>query len=297
LNPRILEPSNPLFTLSPAERYGLMAISAAILLAFWQVRLAILPLALFVLACWAAPFCPRFGFFLPIVSRGDTGKRAVALTFDDGPDPRSTPHLLKLLRHSGVQAAFFVTGKKAARHPELIRAILRDGHAVGNHTYSHDNLVMFRTVGTIVREIESTQDVLGGFGITALAFRPPVGITGPRLRPALIKTGRYLVNFSCRAFDCGNRRIKGLSGKILKCAVPGSIILLHDTPPSPLTLLNNWVNEIEMILSGLKDRGLAVLPLAEIIGRPVMEVEQGARAQGVQGSSELKRGQGDDKPA
>ncbi|MEW6672175.1 MAG: polysaccharide deacetylase family protein [Thermodesulfobacteriota bacterium] len=257
-------------SLSLAEKVGLASLLAAGLLLFCDARLSVLLLAGFVSLCVAAPFFPRFGFYLPVISRGAPDPKAVALTFDDGPDPVSTLQLLELLRKHQVKATFFVTGRKAAEHPELMKEILLQGHSVGNHSYTHNNLVMFRSAKSITREIEAAQNVLSAFGVLALAFRPPVGITGPRLWPALVKTDRFIVNFSCRAFDGGNRWIKGLAGKILRRIGPGDIVLLHDVSPHPPFALPDWLNEVELILAGLRNKGLAVRPLAEIIGRSVM---------------------------
>jgi len=264
------------FSLSSAERVGIVSLLIAILLLFFDVRLSVIPMAAYILLCAAAPFFPRFGFFLPVISRGVSNKNAVALTFDDGPDPLVTPQVLQLLLKHRIKATFFVTGKKAAEHPELIKEILLHGHAIGNHSYIHDNLLMFRRTKTIAGEIKSAQNVLKDFGIVPLAFRPPVGITGPRLRPALLNSGMIIVNYSCRACDGGNRWIKNLSKKILKRIRPGDIVVLHDVRPPEQFDLAYWLNEIDLIVTGLKKKGLAVLPLAEIIGRPVMITKTGA---------------------
>jgi hypothetical protein len=85
----------------------------------------------------------------------------------------------------------------------------------------------------------------------------------------------YTVNFSCRAGDGGNRWIKNISKKILKRIRPGDIVVLHDVRPHKQSLLTYWLNEMDLIVSGLKEKGLAVLPLAEIIGRPVMITKTG----------------------
>jgi len=258
------------FMLSVGEQVGFVSFLIAGFMLFFNLKLFAIPLAGFILLCMVAPFFPRFGFYLPIISRGTSNENAIALTFDDGPDPMSTPLLLELLLKYQIKATFFVTGKKAAEHPKLIEEILIHGHSIGNHSYVHNNLVMFKSCKSITKDIEAAQSVLSSFGIIALAFRPPVGITGPRLRPALKKSGKFIVNFSCRAFDGGNRWIKGLSKKILKHIRPGDIVLLHDVIPHQTTLLTYWLNEIELIISGIKGKGLAVLPLAKIIGRPVM---------------------------
>ena len=264
--------------LAPAHLAGLAAFQAAAVLALFDVRLAAIPLALFLILCCAAPFFPRFGFYLPIVSSGRKDRSAVALTFDDGPDPATTPLLLDLLSAAGVTATFFTTGVRTAAHPGLVREIISRGHSIGNHSWSHSPFLMLMGTGRLRNEIVAAQSQLAGFGIRSLAFRPPVGITNPRLWRVLLEAGLYCVNFSCRARDAGNRRISGLSGKILKRARSGDIILLHDVAPGPGFDSGRWIREIEAILNGLKQRGLAVIPLADLIRRPVMAPPAGVSA-------------------
>jgi len=256
--------------LSLAHLTCLVSFLTAILLTFVDVRLSLLPLSAFIALCAIAPFLPRFSFFLPIISSGNSGKPAVAITFDDGPDPVSTPALLELLSKHKICATFFVTGKEASEHPGLIKEILARGHTVGNHSYSHDNLIMFKSSKTLIKEIASAQDILREFGITPLAFRPPVGITNPRLGKVLDKSGMYNVNFSCRAVDGGNRWIRNLSERILRRVHPDAIVALHDVEPRDDTLFSYWLNEVDLIFSGIKEKGLTILPLSELIGRPVM---------------------------
>lgn len=195
----------------------------------------------------------------------------MALTFDDGPDPGSTPKLLHLLATHDMTATFFVVGEKAARHPDLIKKILAQGHGIGNHSLTHDNLVMFKRRRTLKKEIAGTQEILAGLGINPLAFRPPVGLTYPGLRPVLAHTGMYALNFSCRARDGGNRWIKDLSGRILRRLHPDAIIALHDVPPPDDPLVPYWLDEVDRILTGIRADRWAVVPLSELIGRPVMD--------------------------
>ncbi len=255
---------------SPAFKIGLLAFLLAVVLGFVDYRLAVIPLLVFVLLCVIAPLVPTVGFFLPVISRGRPGRKAVALTFDDGPNPLSTPELLDLLSRRGVHATFFVNGDKAAGYPEIIREVLGRGHTLGNHTYRHDNFIMLKRSRTLLREIDKTQEVLAAFGVTPLVFRPPVGVTSPRLGGVIRETGMYVVNFSRRAGDRGNRRVKGLSGRILKRLGDGDIIMLHDTPPRGRNKREDWLREVDQLLSGIEEKGLRVIPLSEIIGRPVM---------------------------
>jgi peptidoglycan/xylan/chitin deacetylase (PgdA/CDA1 family) len=165
---------------SPAERFGFFMLTLAALLWFFAPVLVILPLAAFVLACLLSPFFPASCFFLPVVSRGKSGQPWVCLTFDDGPNEFSTPLLLNFLRQHGLAATFFVNGGKARRFPELIRQMAADGHTIGNHSKSHDNLLMFRSRRRIMAEIGDTNTILAQLGIETAIFRPPVGIVTPR---------------------------------------------------------------------------------------------------------------------
>lgn len=254
---------------SPAALWNAAAWVSAALLAMADPRLAAVPLAAFAAACLGAVFNPGSRFFLPVISRGDPRRGAVALTFDDGPDAVTTPALLEMLDRHRAAATFFVLGSRAAQHPELVREILRRGHTVGNHSYRHDLLSAFRSPRTTAADIEAAQRVVRDLGAEPLAYRPPMGITSPRLSRALPDDGLLVVNFSCRAWDGGNRRIRDLAGRILRCVRPGDIVLLHERLPDPAQM-GHWSGQIERILQGLTDLGLKVVPLAELIGREVM---------------------------
>src|SRR5512143_14229 len=93
---------------------------------------------LFVFAC----YFPSSTFFKPVLIQGPPEARKVALTFDDGPTPPFTEKILDILREKKVTATFFVCGRNAERHPETMRRIVREGHTLGNHTFSHLSLFM-----------------------------------------------------------------------------------------------------------------------------------------------------------
>ena len=255
---------------SPAHIAGMCLLPAAFLLALIRIDLALMPLTGFLGLCAVAPFFPQLQFFLPVVNRGKTGRKAVAITFDDGPDPVSTPFLLRLLSEHGIHATFFINGRKAARYPALIRRILHEGHSLGNHTYGHDNLLMLRSERILKREIVLVQQELEKFGVRTHAFRPPVCVTNPKLGRVLKRLGMYAVGFSCRRPDGGNRWVKGLSAKILKKIRPDDILLLHDVAPPKKDLLPIWRREMKLLLQGLAADGFTILPLAALTGKEVM---------------------------
>ena len=255
---------------SLGEKVGAAALLLALVLFFVIPALATSPLFVFLVLCVVAPFLPRFSFFLPVISRGKNGSHEVALTFDDGPSPESTPVLLDLLERHNLQATFFVVGEKAVQYPELIQRILDKGHTLGNHSRNHDSFLMLRSHKRLHYDIYSTQEILKNFGVKPLVFRPPVGITGSRLKKVLAEIGLVTVNFSCRAYDRGNRNINNLAGKILGNLQPGDVIMLHDLPPSQKEMMDYWQKELDILFEALQTRYTTV-PLEQLIEHPVMQ--------------------------
>lgn len=248
--------------------------------AMWiHAYLAAAVLAGFVLTCMAGAFFAGTGLFLPVISRGPGYGNAVALTFDDGPDPQTTPFLLGVLKHSGVQATFFVSGKKAENHPEIIGQILEAGHFIGNHTYSHDIWIMLRSAKVLEAEIQQTQKVLEESGIRPAVFRPPAGVVNPSLKTILEKYQMDCILYSCRGPDFGNRRIKGLAGRIARKIKAGHIVLLHDGYPATRRFdPASWLKEIEKIIEAIAEKGLCIQPLCQLTGRPVMYIKKTGRS-------------------
>ncbi len=250
---------------------GIASIIISIIIFTVSPVYALIPLALFVFLALLSPFFPGLQMFLPCVIRGATGSRGVALTFDDGPDPISTPLVIEMLRRHEIKAHFFIVGRKAAANPELIRLILDNGHTLGNHTMNHDTLIMLKTADRLSKEISSCQEVLKGFGITAHTFRPPAGIVNPRLGPILLRMGLFCVMFCTRGYDFGNRRIGNIGMNILKDIREGCIIMLHDRAPSGDAPVSELIAQMEEAITGIRKKGLDFLPLEKLIGRKVME--------------------------
>ncbi len=248
---------------------GILALLMAAAMVLIDPPLALIPITLFLLLLLTAPFVHQLGFFMPVIYRGPSNQRVVALTFDDGPDPKSTPALLRVLKRHRVQATFFTIGKRVASHPELISEMLAHGHTIGNHGYHHDTLAAFKGERRVLDEIMATQRVLAELGVTPLVFRPPVGITYPAMGAALTKLKMTAVTFNCRAWDRGNRSIAKISHRILKRVKPGDIIMLHDSVFPQGGEPVRWLKEVTLILTGLEEKGLVIRPLAELIGRPV----------------------------
>jgi peptidoglycan/xylan/chitin deacetylase (PgdA/CDA1 family) len=151
------------------------------------------------------------------------------LTFDDGPDPQHTPPLLDLLARHGVRATFFLVGEKIENHPELVRRIVKEGHLLGNHSYSHWSFKNM-TTGKKLDEIRSTDALLNTFdGRPHHFMRPPHGYVGADLLWHFARQRRSFAYWSYDSLDYQVRSDEALIAQ-LRSAPPraGDIVLMHD---------------------------------------------------------------------
>ena len=259
--------------LSPAHITGIVLLIAAAAVFFVQPLLSVVLLLSYIVLCVGACFYPQTNFLGPVISRGNSGGKKVAITFDDGPSEVTTMKILDLLDGYSLRATFFVSGFNAARHPALIDEIIHRGHTVGNHSMKHDPFIMLKSYRVLYRDVYEAQDLLRKMGIDALAFRPPVGIINPKLPSILDRLGLFCVTFSCRAKDAGNFRVKNLAVRILKKLKGDDIILLHDKTPRRSEDYPVLFQEIENLLKGIQDRGFRVVSLADLIDREIMTIK------------------------
>ena len=177
------------------------------------------------------PVFPAGCLYPEAIFRIKTNEKVLYLTFDDGPDPLSTPSLLSILRKHNVHALFFCTGKAAEKYPGLMKQIREEGHIIGNHSYSHPD--GFRTDTKNYLE-----DVMKASALTSdKIFRPPYGRI--RLKQyALLKNQFRIVLWDVMAydFDAGFGRERSMA--VLKKKIrAGSVIVLHDSGGSTANAL------------------------------------------------------------
>jgi peptidoglycan/xylan/chitin deacetylase (PgdA/CDA1 family)/glycosyltransferase involved in cell wall biosynthesis len=159
-----------------------------------------------------------------------TDERAVALTFDDGPDPEYTPRLLEILAAHGARATFFLIGERAERHPDIVRQIAEAGHAIGNHTYSHA-LMPALDPGEQAMELERCTEAIGE--AAQRLFRPPFGQQSEASYRAARRAGYEVVGWSLMSDDWKRQESGELADRVLDRLEPGSIILMHDSLHEP----------------------------------------------------------------
>lgn len=202
----------------------------------------------------------RLNFFVKAACRGKATAGRVALTFDDGPDPSTTPELLKVLKQHEIKAAFFPIGAIAEDHPDTIKQIDQQGHVLGNHSYRHAWWTNFLVGRALEREIGRAQDAIkAATGKVPAFFRPPIGLTNPHIPGVLRKHGLSVVGWDVRSFDT-RASTEAVIDRVLKKIREGSIILLHDGRGTDMACL------ADQLVTELRARGYTFSGLEELTG-------------------------------
>ena len=202
-----------------------------------------------------------------IVRRG--GNRPyVALTFDDGPSARYTPKILDILKEKRTPAAFFMVGRHVEKYPEVARRVFAEGHDVGNHTFSHRDLVP-ATRKTIIKEVEKTDKaIMEVIGVRTRLFRPPRGIMSNAVRKLLVDMGYTITLWTVSAVDWRGVAPKAMVRRVVRHIRKGGVILFHDSGAlirSEGANRGNTVEAVSMVIDELRRRGYEIVPLSRLI--------------------------------
>ena len=214
-----------------------------------------------------------------LVSSQPPPGRRIALTFDDGPDPIWTPKIAAILRREHVRATFFVVGSEAARHPDLIRLLVRDGDEIGNHTFTH--VALSNGPGWERRlQLDLTEAVLVGItGHYSRLVRPPYSATPDAVsdqderKVAELASHRYLIVLA--NIDSEDWRRGGVAG-IVSNASPqgttGGIVMFHDGGGDR----SQTVSALQQLIPALRTRGFRFVTVSALAGLPSSSVAPAA---------------------
>jgi peptidoglycan/xylan/chitin deacetylase (PgdA/CDA1 family) len=174
---------------------------------------------------------PFHRFFPDLLWRVDAAAPTAYLTFDDGPTPELTRPILDTLAEYDAQATHFLIGSHATEHPDLVRAIVADGHRVGNHTYTHPDPWTISEEG-LARELQRTTEVLEDLVQAPIrALRPPYGHPTGALREWCAAQNQRMVMWDVMPGDyLQTATAERVSSFVLNHIRPGSVIVLHDNP-------------------------------------------------------------------
>jgi len=191
---------------------------------------------------------PKFiqALFPSLVWRKETLNKEIWLTFDDGPTPKVTPWILSVLKKENVKATFFLVGQQIEEFPELVGAIIKDGHTIANHSYSHKN-GWLTNKEKYLEDIENCQALMPNNKL----FRPPYGKV-TKVQIAVLKEKYKIILWDVLSYDFQqNNSPKKVQENIIQNTTSGSIIVMHNN----LMSFKNLEPILEKTIQHLKAKG------------------------------------------
>lgn len=191
----------------------------------------------------------------------DNKKKVIALTFDDGPDIKYTPAILDTLKEKGVKATFFVVGSQVEKYPDIMKRIVEEGHALGNHSFGHKDLTKLNKT-QILNQIESTDKAIkAAIGFYPKAFRAPYGALNAQVKKVLEEKGRYHVGWSVDTRDWAGTPIDEMRENIKTNSKDKGIILMHSFGGKHI---QNTVDMLADVIDDLEKLGYSFVTTDEL---------------------------------
>jgi peptidoglycan/xylan/chitin deacetylase (PgdA/CDA1 family) len=192
-----------------------------------------------------------------------TGKKLIALTFDDGPNGADTAEVLNTLKRYDARATFFCVGNAVRRHPELVRRMYEEGHEVGNHTLEHKKLA-WCSPAEIARQVDEGQRAIVELGLPPpTLFRAPHGFKSPFLPAALRRAGLRLVSWSHGVWDTDRPGVNEIVRRAVRYLRDGEVLLLHDGTLGADR--SQTARALDEILRECEQRGLRAVTLPQLL--------------------------------
>lgn len=193
--------------------------------------------------------------------------RKVALTFDDVPDPRFTPQVLDVLKRKGVRASFFVVGTRARKYPDLVKRIHREGHDIGNHSYSHPDFSKMPLARVQEQILRAEAAIAAAVGFRPRLVRPPYGEIVPRQLEWAKKRGYTVVNWDVDSSDWRQLSANQVFRNVTRAVRPGSVVLMHAGGGDGQNL-SGTVAALPRIIDWLREHDYEPVALTELLNLP-----------------------------
>ncbi|EIW00841.1 polysaccharide deacetylase family sporulation protein PdaB [Thermoanaerobacter siderophilus] len=203
-------------------------------------------------------FGPPIPFNKRVFGYNKSAGKVVALTFDDGPIPEYTEKYVDILKSMEVKATFFVIGKNAQKHPELLKYIYENGNEIGLHSYSHFNMSKMKPE-QMVEELYKTQKiVVESTGVKPILFRPPYGAFNKTLLEISDALGLHVVLWNVDPDDWRSPAVENVVNRVISHTKNGSVILMHEGKTNTLAAL-------PQIIEKLKSEGYSFVTVSELL--------------------------------
>lgn len=199
--------------------------------------------------------------------------RKVALTFDDVPDPRFTGKVLDVLKAKHVTATFFAMGTRSLKHPDLLRRIKREGHDVGNHSYSHPDFSKLKLDDVKTQLGRAEKTIAGIVGYKPRMIRPPYGEIMPEQLEWAKAQGYTVINWDVDSADWRQLKASEVFRNVTKSVRPGSVILMHAGGGEGQNLMGT-VQALPRIIDWLREHRYEPVALSELLCIPVAKEER-----------------------
>lgn len=207
----------------------------------------------------------------------ETSERVAALTFDDGPDPEWTPRILETLGRHAAKATFFLIGRNVDAAPDIARRIVNEGHAVGNHTFSHPLLADCSPLKVAMELAACQRSIARATGQSPSLMRPPFGAQRVDTYVTARVLGYDVVHWSASTDDWLGDSADTMARRVLPATAPGGILLLHDklepppTGPTPesdaLADRSATVEVLNLIIRPLQQDGYRFVTIPELLAK------------------------------
>lgn len=186
----------------------------------------------------------------------ETSTKNVAITFDDGPEPRYTEMVLDILKEKDVKATFFLVGNKIKQNPKITKRIFKEGHCVANHTYTHIDLKKTASI-KIYNEIQQTEQLIVSIcGKSKKIFRPPWGHISDLEKNDLENLGYTIVLWDINSYDfIPNIEASSIYNNVMGNIAANKIILFHDADYKGKVKQHNTIIALPLIIDSLKALG------------------------------------------
>ncbi len=246
---------------------GMLLLARSLLIGAVSPSVSVIAVVAYIAIVLAGVFHLPLEMYVDAFTSGPDHSNEVVLTFDDGPDPSTTPRVLDALEEASVVGTFFVVGHKVDQFPELARSIVERGHTLGLHSYAHDRLFAFRSGRYVKRDLVRARDaVRKATGLDVLLFRPPIGHTNPTIARVVRELGLQVIGWSVRGYDgLAGRDRKTFEARVARGIGPGSVVLLHDAAEKG-DFMPVSVEALPSVLKAIRERGLCVVPLQRWLG-------------------------------
>jgi peptidoglycan-N-acetylglucosamine deacetylase len=201
--------------------------------------------------------------------RGETDEKVVALTFDDGPNEPFTSQIAGYLASEHVHATFFQVGRCVERFPGSPAALVRQGHVVGNHSYSHRLSRCMRPAAQRAETLRTQQILTSVLGRTPALYRPPWLLRTPSLLRLLRREGLRAVSGTfCHPGEIFQPAPERIARQVLRKTRPGSIMIFHDGFDSRGGFRGHTAAAVELAVDALRQKGFRFVTVDELLGVP-----------------------------